>query len=347
MNRFRARFTTRSFMIAVALVGLNLGGGIVTAKLHHGWANRCRGWSWLRWNEGSRTWEDILVKEGACLKDCLLEPEKANYIFNYNNEMIEIGRGYGTPQKAIRRIVFGHPPATMFQIWSPLISSVLLTILVLVVPRGHPGRQRRVIDPAGDSLSPVQPRRSRLVARRLSAVLLLVGLNVMAALYRRVPDPYDDRLETLLRSTADVFVKADGGIEPRPWGSFLVIKPDGYHGGVVFGGRREITLDGTVFSYDDHGVRVRYVDDRSRALGTILYKPDGSIVGYEGKPGEMRAPPHVIRPPLRSSLEMSWPVMASASITLLVLCILWRQVWGKRADPVMQNECDAEHLPHQ
>ena len=85
-------------------------------------------------------------------------------------------------------------------------------------------------------------------------------------------------------------------------------------------------------------MRVDYEYDRSRVLGTIVYRPDGSIVGYEGRPGEMQAPPHVIRPPLRSFLEMWWPVVASASITTLVLGILWRQVWRQQNDLVTRNE---------
>ncbi len=253
--------------------------------------------------------------------------------------MIEIGRGHGTSRQEIKRIVLAPPPSTTLQIWFPLIASLLLTILVLVVPRGHTGRQRQGIDPTGNSFSLVRQRRLCPVARRLSAVLLLVVLNLVASLYRPAPDPYDDRLETPLRSAADLFVKPDGGIEPRPvGGTFLVMKPDGYLGLVKFGGRLEVTADGTVISYDEHGLRVCYGDDPIRFLGTIVYKPDGSIVGYEGKPGEMQAPPHVIRPPLRSFLEMWWPVMASASISLLVVGILWRQLRRQRADPVTENE---------
>jgi hypothetical protein len=238
------------------------------------------------------------------------------------------------------------PPAAALQIWSPLIASMLLTILVLVVPRGHSGRQRPGIGSTGNSLSPARPWRPWLGVKPLTIALALVGLNLVAALHRPAPDPYDDRLETLLRSSADVYVKPDGGVEPRPWGSFLVMKPDGYHGTVLFGGGSGIAEDGSIYSYDDHGVRIRYDGDRSRALGTIVYKPDGSIIGYEGKPGEMRPPAHVIRPPLRSFLEMWWPVMTSASITLLVLVILGRQVWQERSEPATENDCYAGHLPH-
>jgi hypothetical protein len=341
-------------MIAVALVGLNLGGGIATAKLHRGWANHTRGWSWGRWVRDMHNYEDFLSKEGRGLKYNGLEPDKNPYVFAYDNGTIEIGRGHDTPRQEIKRIVRAPATPTTLQIWSPMIASVLLTVLVLVVPLTRPGLQRRGAGPAGELQSAVRPRRLRLVGRRLMIVSALVGLNLVAARYRRAPDPYDDRLESPLRSTAVIFVKPVGDIEPRPLGgACLVIKPDGFHGYVSFRGRLAatdngtavfgawvaVTTYGTFVSYDDErGRRVRHRDDRIRVLGTIDYKPDGSIVGYEGKPGEMRAPPHVIRPPLQSFLEMWWPIMASASITMLVLGILWRQFRRQQNDLVMQNE---------
>jgi hypothetical protein len=322
-------------MVAVALVGLNLAGGIATAKLHRGWAKHTQGWSWWRWNEGSKTWEDFLSQGGRGLKRFSSEPDENPYVYLYDDGMVEIGRGHGTPRQEITRIVRAPSTPTTLQLWSPLIASVLLTILVFVVPLTRPDLERHGAAPAGDPLSATQPRRLRLVGGWLVIVSALVGLNLAAARYRRAPDPYDDRLESPLRSTADIFVKPDGGVEPRPvGGSFLVVKPDGFHGVKSFGGTLKSYADGTFVSYDERGVRVGYEYDRSRTLGTIVYRPDGSIVGYGGRPGEMRAPPHVIRPPLRSFLEMWWPVVASASITLLVLGILWRQ----QTDLGMRNE---------
>ena len=305
-------------MIAVALVGLNLAGGIATANLHRGWVDHSRGWSWWRWDEGSRTWSDIESKEGRGLKRGWSAPEENEYIFAYNNQTIEIGLGYGTPRQVIKRIVLAPSTPTTLQICSPLIASVLLTILVLVVPQTRSGLQRCGAVPVGDLQSTVRPR---LVGRRLMIVSALVGLNLVAARHRRAPDPYDDRMETPIRSTADLLVKPDGAIVPRPVGGyFLVVKPDGFHGLKNFGGKLKSYADGTIVAYDEHGVRVSYEYDHGRTLGTIVYRPDGSIVGYEGRPGEMQGPSHVIRPPLRSFLEMWWPVVASASITLLALC---------------------------
>ena len=105
MKRYRTRFTTRSLMIAVALVGLNLAGGIATAKLHRGWVSHTRGWSWWRWNEGSKTWEDFLSQGGRGLNRFSSEPDTNPYVYAYDNGMVEIGRGHGTPRQEITRIV--------------------------------------------------------------------------------------------------------------------------------------------------------------------------------------------------------------------------------------------------
>ncbi len=68
MSRFRTRFTTRSLMIAVALVGLNLAGAIATAKLHHGWANHDPGLVMVGIGTRAENVADILSKEGQGLK---------------------------------------------------------------------------------------------------------------------------------------------------------------------------------------------------------------------------------------------------------------------------------------
>ena len=165
-------------------------------------------------------------------------------------------------------------------------------------------------------------------------VMALVGLNLVAALYRPAPAPFDDLLESPIRSTADLLVKPNGGIEIQPHGNPLVMKPDGRAGRLV------LKAHGSTDSQSPtggHGPPAGYENDPSRTLGTVVYKQDGGIVGYTGKPGEMRSRPHLIRAPMRSFLEMLWPVIASASITVLVLVILWRQARGRRIDPVTGN----------
>ena len=57
---------------------------------------------------------------------------------------------------------------------------------------------------------------------------------------------------------------------------------------------------------------------------TIEVKDDGSVLGYGGRAGEVTSNPVVLRPPLRWSLEMWWPLIASTSITAVVAVVLWR-----------------------
>ncbi|QEH36419.1 hypothetical protein OJF2_49830 [Aquisphaera giovannonii] len=256
MRQLPARFSTRSLMIAVAMVGVNLAGGSATARLHRGWENHSRGWSWWRWNEGSKRWMDIVTEEGRGLRH-LEDPDTAPYVFCYDNGLIEVGGGYGTPRREVKRLVCGPTPPTL-RIWSPLIASFLVTLLLVAVPLESSGMRRRGDAGGGRSLA-TRPWRWRIAGRRLLIATALAGLNLVAATYPRAPDPYDDRLETPMRSTADLFVKPDGGIEPRPVGGhFLVVKPDGFHGVEHFGGRIEPQMDGSYVSYDEQGTRVPF-----------------------------------------------------------------------------------------
>ncbi len=291
MKRLRTRFGIRSLMIAVALVGLNLAGAIAVAKHHPSWTNRGRGSS-PHPQVISRTWHSIVSKEGRGLQQ-----SKSSFIFLRLNGTIEIGRGiYGSPREQIKRIVLAPTAPTTLQIWSPLIASVSVTILMVVAPRKRPGSQRGGIHSNGDSLSPRWLRRLWLVVRWLMIVMALVGLNLVATLYRPAPAPFDDLLESPIRSTADLLVKPNGGIEIQPHGNPLVMKPDGGAGRLV------IKADGSADSQSPtggHGPPAGYGDDPGRTLGTVVYKPDGSIVGHTGKPGEMRSRPHLIRAPMR------------------------------------------------
>ena len=60
--------------------------------------------------------------------------------------------------------------------------------------------------------------------------------------------------------------------------------------------------------------------------GTIDFIADGSIVGFQGRPGKMLSRPRLLRPPSFSFLEWRWPLIGSASITLLVLFITLRRL---------------------
>ena len=332
MKRFRTRFTLRSLMIAVALVGINIAGAIATAKHYPSQSNSGRGSSDRpRRQSISKSTAFIISKEGRGWS------RGSSFIFSRADGTIEIGRRrYGTRRTDIKRIVLPPPPPTLLQIWSPLIASILVTILVLVVACERPALQHRSVHSNGAAPTLVRLQRLWLAARWLIIVMALVGLNLVAALYRPPPDPYDDQLESPIRSSADLLVKPDGGIEIQPLGGErLVMKPDGGYEYRAFAGRIVIKADGRAVSQpppDGDVAPPDYGDYRGCILGTIVYKPNGSIVGYEGKPGQMLHPTHLIRPPTRSFLEMWWPVIASASITILVLGIMWRHVRRQLTD---------------
>jgi hypothetical protein len=59
---------------------------------------------------------------------------------------------------------------------------------------------------------------------------------------------------------------------------------------------------------------------------TIDFRADGNVVSYRGRPGIKLSQPRVLRPPSFSFLEMRWPVIASASLTLLVLVVTVRRL---------------------
>ena len=59
---------------------------------------------------------------------------------------------------------------------------------------------------------------------------------------------------------------------------------------------------------------------------TIDFRADGNVVGYTGRPGIKLSQPRVLRPPSFSFLEMRWPVIASASLTLLFLVVTVRRL---------------------
>jgi hypothetical protein len=297
----RTRFTIRSLIIAVALVGLNLAGGIATSRYYPRQPNVMEGWGYSPFRSF------------------------------YGDGTVEIGRrDNGSPGRTIERVVLRPFLPTTLQIWTPLIGSVCTTVLVLVV-RGW----RRRADSIGSAPSPARLPRLQLGARWLLIVMALFGLNLAAAsVFRPLPRRDDQPLDHYLRHSGKLLAKGDGIIEFRPSGGTGMIKPDGTYE------LQPLPPVPLVKSNRDadHGrssdaqvPSPSYYDDTGRILGTVRYKPDGSIIGYEGTPGQIQGRSHVIRPPIRPFLQMWWPVIGSASITLLILGLLWREVRGQRA----------------
>ncbi len=89
---------------------------------------------------------------------------------------------------------------------------------------------------------------------------------------------------------------------------------------------------------DRRQLPLQHGDGPSRVLETIVYKDDGSIVAFEGSPGflgRILSRPRVIQPSVRFLLEMWWPLMASTTITILVLGILRRDIRQSSSDYVL------------
>lgn len=323
MTQARARFTTRSLMIAVALIGLNLAGAMATAKHYPKWSRQGRESSARPHPQVFKNWGVILTKEGRGLT------QGRSFIFSYHSGKTEIGRGrYGTGRQRIERIVLRPPPPNILQIWSPLVASTSLTILVLVVPWERRALSRWAAQPDGTVPSPARRPCLWAAVKWLMIFAALAGLNLAAALYRGTPDPPDDELDSPIQSSADLLIKPDGAIEIRPLGKHMMMKPDGRYESRAFSGRLVVKADGRAESrppLDGWALPAGY-GVGGRILGTIVYRPDGSVVGYEGEPLRMQSRPHLIRPPMRSFIEMWWPVLVSASITAFVTIVSWRRI---------------------
>lgn len=72
--------------------------------------------------------------------------------------------------------------------------------------------------------------------------------------------------------------------------------------------------------------------------GEIVYKRDGSVIAYEAPLGEP-ARPRIIRPAIRSPLQMWSPLLASASLVIVLLLVFHRR---PTSGPALRDEEDAD-----
>ncbi|MFI5456064.1 MAG: hypothetical protein ACHRXM_11500 [Isosphaerales bacterium] len=230
-------------------------------------------------------------------------------------------------------VVKRRRPPTLVEIWSPVIASTSITLLVLLIPFGRSASRDR--SPPSNLGGRPPPRLARVwfAARRATIAAALIGLNLAGAVYRPLLDPSEQRPADHVYFDGSLFLdKAGNFLFNRGDGKLLFRNADGSH-------ERPATLE-------DFPLPLHHGDGRNRILDTIVYKSDGSIVDYEGNPGMMEPMltwPRVIQPPTRSLLEMWWPAVASASITLMVLDVLWRQARRQRTDPDTEIEEQVDH----
>lgn len=185
--------------------------------------------------------------------------------------------GGSAPHWRVVRVYKRPSPPNLLEVWSPVIFSLSLTILVVLVP----WRKHAASEVATDS----SRRRSLQLVRRLAIVSALVILNIAAIAYREPARPND------------------------PWFRNYRMPED---------------LRAAVYG--------RHPDDYSVSLyGTIAFRLDGSIVGYEGDPGKEHSQPYVFRPATHGVLEAWWPVAISLTLTAAISVVTVRRLISRES----------------
>lgn len=330
------RWSVRSLLVAVGLIGLNVGGAVTASKGPRA--------------EPIRVGGDDHGLEG---------------IWFLSDGSIYSTRADGTGEKSVVRILYRRLPPTTLQIWSPLLATVAISILAIAVPIGFSARHQRGRLSSHDraALSRIDPVRG--LVRWVVIGAGLIALNFAGAAYRPPPDRFDTEIYKKLIHPDIIVVDAGCVWNKIPSRDILdssgrVWKrvPERYIR--VFDLHRDESpgrAAGPEVAIPGPGTGC------SGPIETVLFREDGSIVGYEGfpldpasrprrlrppgrsllqrwfpvpfewGPGPMASPPYLIRPPLRSPLVMWDPTIGSASITLIVLAILWRRACGRHAGP--------------
>jgi hypothetical protein len=279
-------------MIAVALVTLNLGAAIATWDRYH-------------------------------LQQPPPKPRPPNRVFwtplvpdADGKILIDLGK-VPTGQRLVGIIRLPEPWPNVIGIWSPVVASASITLVVILLF----GRSPLNVESVSLTASGGGPGRLPRVwfALRWGAIaIILIGLNWLGALYRPLLDHGEWQSLNSPGIQSDFLDKAGKKFRYQADELFLMTENDG--------GERPATLD-------DYPLPLYQGDGQSRILATIVHKCDGSVVVYKGNPGLMRqilTRPRVIQPPTRTALETWWPVIASASTTLVVLDILLRQLRQRR-----------------
>lgn len=252
MRRTKLQFTLGTLILTVALVGINLAAAIATSAHYP----RER-----RFPKTSGSWGETTDVDA-----------RGNISISWEDRR--------TKRSRLVRVVKYPPPPNLMAVWSPIVASASLSVLVLVLLTWSPPSL------SDDARSPRGGRGTLpwsgvgAVSRSVLIVVSLVGLNVAAVTYRSPP-----------RST-------------DPWSEGYRL-PDPVHQSL--------------------NSRSSYL-----AYGTVVYRLDGSIVGFEGEPGKPVSRAHVFFPATRSPLELWWPVIGSAMISLGVLAVVLKPCWSRR-----------------
>ena len=201
------------------------------------------------------------------------------------------------------------PPPAILKVWSPVLGSISLSVLVVFVMLARrPGNRGGV---ASDSLY----SRAKNVLRYFMIAIALVGLNVACLHFppRMDPDPLAD-------------VIPNGKIQLGPDGKVTDLR-----------GHRLPGFEAAMARLYPESILPPRDGITIFDIRTMVCKEDGSVVGYEGEPGNTRSRPILLYPPVRSPLTMWAPFLFGLTTTVVVLVVLWRQWRSNRATDDMSG----------
>ena len=300
MRTLHSRFTIRSLLILVAVVGLNLAGAIISCG-------------------NLQKLNPALVDDGLHVRPPQETDADGNTVF-------DLGK-LDTGERLVRRVQRLPPQLATLEIWSPVVACVSITVLVLAAPialsRSRHGSELTTVDGPGCARLPSH----WLAILRATIAVALVGLNIAGAASRQIMDPTEQRQARFQRFDQLTFFDGRGG--------FFFTRHDGrlVKREIDYKTARPAKLS-------DFPLAAREGNSKDCVAETIVCQPDGSIVAYDGSPGllgRILTQPRVLQPSARSFLETSWPVVCSTSITLLVFGILWRQARRQRSERVTES----------
>ena len=175
--------------------------------------------------------------------------------------------------------------------------------------------------------------RARTAARWAGIAAGLIGLNLAAI------------------AASPVWNRSEKHPPPRLWCDPTQFQDDA--GNYVVAGVKSRPMirsgDGRVdrpATQDDYPLPLHQGDRKSRVLDTVMYRPDGSIIRYNGNPGmieQIFTRPRVLQPSARPFLAVWWPFVGSVFISLAVFVILLRQARSQFHDPGLEGDASGEH----
>ncbi len=231
------------------------------------------------------------------------------------------------------RVIIERPARSLIQTWSPIIAGACGSILILALV-GPTLRRSSADAQVADQHSTAHAKRRRGPLSSLVIVMALAGLNVAAAVSSPPVDRPGLELARRLFDGGIHVARGDGKLDPvRASPKLAVIVPDSMAPGA--GSHRDRRVGSQEKDYYERTWRLIIMVDNeiiSRypgipiTISTIRLCDDGSLIGHEGRPGDLLAGSVVLRNPMRSFLEIWWAVIGSGAITIAVaagLLIPW------------------------